>query len=188
MLKNLIIIICFNLAVSKVSAQSISYNQLQKVFTAWMNSKGKAVSGITTQLKAISPKWKLLSPKPITDGETKYYTWVALDTKTDTTAIAVYIEEDATTVKYTLRYTYHSKALYNAMVSSLKASTYYEKGRITTFKDNSKGEFSLNALPDESLPIQQRIDVLLSSHELNVSADNPALYTIDIYSRYIPKQ
>lgn len=187
MLKNLIIIICFNLAVSKVSAQSINYSQLQKVFTTWMNSKGKTTTGIATQLKAISPKWKLMSLEPLTDGDSKYYVWTALDTKTDTSAVAMYIEEDETTVKYSLRYAYHSKVLYNSMVESLKASSYYAKGRITSFTDKSKNEVTLNGFPDETLPIAQRIDLLLSSYELNNSAAHPPLYTVDIYSRYIPK-
>jgi hypothetical protein len=187
MLKHLIIIICFTTAVCNAEAQSINYNQLQRLFTIWMNSKGKSTTTLTTQLKSISPKWKLLNTTAQVDGATKYYAWSALDATSDSTIIAVYIDEDNESTKYTLRYAHHSKGLYNTMGTALRASSYYAKGRITTFRDNSKNEFTLNGFPDETLPMPQRIDILLSSYELNVSAAHPALYTVDIYSRYIPK-
>lgn len=187
MFKHLVIIICFTFAVSNAEAQMVNYDQLQKLFYTWTSNKGKSASIVTAQLKAINSKWKLMNTTAHIEGATKYYAWSAIGSKSDTSIIAVYIDDDDESTKYTLRYAHHSKALYNTMVTALKDSPYYAKGRITTFSDKSKNEFTLNGLPDEALPIAQRIDILLSSYELNNNAAHPPLYTVDIYSRYIPK-
>lgn len=187
-MKKILILLVLSVLASSTFAQSLTYNQLQSIFMTWMQSKGANVSILNKKLNTINPKWKIVSYKPMIaqNGEEKYYAWTTLDTKKDTTAIAVYIEEDATTIKYSLKYAFHNNVSYNGLVKGLRASTYYAN-RITTETDESKGETSLFGHPDESLPIANRIDFLLSDYNLNSDDTHPRLYTVDIFSRYIPK-
>jgi hypothetical protein len=184
-MKKFLVLISFVALVNATHAQSISYTQLQRILNTWMKGKGATAKDISAQLHTISPKWKMLSNMPAVDGESTYYAWTALDTKSDSTALAVYIDKDATTVKYTLKYAFHSKALYDSMLRSLRASTYYQSGRITAFTDNSKGELTTTALANDSLPMASRIDFMLSDYDSN-AGPNPRLFTVETFSRYIP--
>jgi hypothetical protein len=187
-MKKLILILCLSMFTHITLAQSLSYEQVKKLFNTWMNAKGKSTDGINSQLKLNNPKWKLQSPQPQVEGEERSYIWVLVNAHSDTTALVVYIEEDATTVKYSLRYAYRNSVLYNQMASSLKASPYYHSGRITSFKDDSKGQATITATPDETLPIAKRVDAILTDYNTNSSPKDSPLYTIDVFTRYIPKQ
>jgi len=109
-----------------------------------------------------------------------------LKDQVDTSAFAVYIDEDATTVKYSLKYALHSLSRYYEIETSLNAAPRY-KVRITTSTDNSKGETDLFGHGDDSLLMNMRIDFLLSHYNLNSTGEHPRLFTVDIFSRYIPK-
>lgn len=184
-MKKFLVLISFVALVNASRAQSISYTQLQHILNTWMQGKGTTAQAISAQLHAIYPKWKMLANMPAVDGETTYYAWTTLDTKSDSTAIALYIDKDATTIKYTLKYAFHSKALYDSMLRSLNASTYYQNGRITTFTDKSKAEVTTTALANDSLPMASRIDFMLSDYNSN-AGPNPQLFTVETFSRYIP--
>lgn len=159
------------------------------MFKTWEQVKGNNIQSITTLLHSINPKWKLSSATPSfdSDKETKYWIWTAVTSSKDTSAFALYIDEDESTTKYSLRYAFHSKVGYQSLATALKADPYY-LGRVTTQTDNSKGEVSLLALANDDLPMPKRIDFLLSDYNLNSSDDHPRLFTVDINSRYIPKQ
>jgi len=173
--------------INTANAQSVSYAQLHQLFKVLMTGEPTTVKTISMQLHAINPKWQLITKEPLYDGETKYYYWRAKETNSDSTAIAIYIDEDATTLKYTIKYAFHSKALYDSMLRSLTASSYYPSGSVTSFTDNSKGEFTTTALASNSLPMASRIDFILSDYNIN-AGPNPRLFTVDIFTRYIPKQ
>ena len=186
-MKKLLLLVCFLAFTIASNAQTLSYSELQQVFNKWMQGKSKTVETVNLQLKAISPKWKMQFHKPMTTtgGEEKYYFWSIVDAKRDTTVLALYIEEDETTVRYALKYAFHDQAVYNSLLQSLKTAPYYN-GNITTDTNNSTGESSILAHPSESLPLSKRIDAILTNYSLNVDARN-RLYSIEISSRIIPK-
>lgn len=185
-MKKLIYLTLFIAFINVSNAQSVSYSQLHGIFSTLTTSQTNTIHEITLQLRKISPKWQLITHKPITDGETKYYYWRAKESGLDSSALAIYIDEDDSTVKYSLRYAFHNKALYDALLHSLNSSSYYPTGSITSFTDNSKGEFTITAMASDTLPMASRIDFTLSDYNSNAGS-NPRLFTVDIMTRYIPK-
>jgi hypothetical protein len=151
-----------------------------------MQSKGTGYKSITNNLKALSSKWKLKSTTPTVEGENTYYVWSTANVIGDTTAIAVYIEEDATTTKYSLRYAYHNTALFNSIQQGLKSSPNYQ-GRITTFTDHSKGTRTVMGHPSEALPMASRFDFISTEYYIDDQANTSRFYSVDLSSRYIQK-
>lgn len=186
MKKILLLLFTLALCLPQCYAQTLSYSQLHKLLNTWMQGKGKNVRVINMELRALSPKWKISSFIPTSDDQyTKYYVWTSIDGQKDTSAVALYIEEDESTTKYSLRYAFHSLTNYQSLSQSLKSDHYYS--RINTQTDDSKGELELLALADNSLPMNKRIDFMLSDYDLHSSSEHPRLFTVDINSRYIPK-
>ena len=174
-MKKLLLLFCLTISISLTYAQGITYNQLQHIYKNWVQSKATNVKAISAQLHLISPKWKIMSEQPITEGTTNYYAWTTLDTKTDTTVIALYVEQDGDNIKYSLRYAFHSKLLYNSIMQSLKTSIDY-KSSITSATDNSKGEYDVTGNGNGIRPYFE-----LSDYNLNSSAEHTRLYTVDIF-------
>ncbi|MFA6246250.1 MAG: hypothetical protein WC615_04875 [Mucilaginibacter sp.] len=184
-MRKLILIIALMFKMINIQAQTLTYSQLQKLFTIWMSNKGSSITQVSTHLKSISAKWKLESKTPTVDGEVKYFVWKAMEGKSDTTLFAVLIEEDETTVKFTVKHAFHNKTWFNVLHKSLNASAYY-KGNVVSFNDKSRGQITYTGRPPETGPKSERIDCILSDYNSN-EGTNPRLFTFDLKSRYIDK-
>jgi hypothetical protein len=176
MKKTIVLLLSLTLLTTLSYAQRITYNQLHHIYKTWVQNKGSDVNAITAQLHLSSPKWKIMSEQPTIEDNTSYYAWTALDTKSDTTVIALYVKQDGADIKYSLRYAFNSKLLYDTIVQSLKASIDY-KGSITSATDNSKGEYDLIGNANGITPYSFE----LSDYNLNSSAAHPRLFTVDIF-------
>jgi hypothetical protein len=183
-MKRLLTLTMVLLVTHSVKAQSLSFNQLNNIYNLWKQSKGTGIKSISSQLSIVSPKWKLKFIKPIIEDDSKCYLWTYLDAKQDTTAIALYVEEDNETLKYSLKYVFHKKETFNLIKSNLQQSGY--KGQITISTDNSKGETSITALDADDVPLPSRIDYFLVDY--NLHQNSPTFtYTVDLTSRFIKK-
>jgi len=158
---------------SNTYAQSIPYAKVISIFNTWKTTNATSVKSTSSQLKAISPKWSLESTKPTVEDETKYYLWKAPEGSANTQYFALYIEEDATTVKYSLKYIFYNKASYQAYLTSLKGSN---PEKINTFEDRSKNEFTTTAE-------KAKINYFLKEFLM----DGTKAYSIDIETKYINK-
>jgi len=118
--------------------------------------------------------------------DTRYYVWTLKDGKSDTTAIALYIEEDTETIKYSIRYAFYDRATYLAFQQAIVGSGEYKGGRLTYFSDKSKHHFTTTGKGNDSLPMDSRTDLFLTDYA-DTNDDTPRLFTLDISSRYIKK-
>lgn len=186
-MKKILFLVCLITYISSTKAQSITYGQMQNLYQEWTISHGKNYNVISKKLKAINPKWKL-KDEPEINNDGIWVSWFAIDAKNDSTVIALFTEEDEDTIKYGFRYGFYDRALFNSTLTNLKASPYYKNGKISYSTDNSKGTYSVLALPNENLPMASRTDFLLVEYDRNLKDKSSQLYTVDIWSRYIPKK
>lgn len=165
-------------------AQNLSYGQVVDLFNTWKERKDISTLPILNKLHDNNPQWQYSSRGHSED--TRYYVWKLVDKRSDTTALALYIEEDATTVKYSLRYAFFDRATFLSMQTAVVGSGKYKDGRLTYLNDQTTHKFTTTGRGDDSLPMNQRTDLILTDFA-SYNDDRPRLFTLDISSRYIKK-
>lgn len=157
-------------------SQTLTYNQVLNLYDTWVKAKGLDYKTVNTHIKAVSPKWILESVKPTIEEDTKYFKWSSPILNNDTLLVATYIEEDDETVKFDIRYVFFSKLQFQTFENSMRAT----ETTVTSFKNNKKQETEyFSQGPTRSILLR----------EFPVEDANPEkfAYTLDIFSRYIPK-
>lgn len=182
MLKRYFLITALIFCCCSSNAQSLSYNQLLQLYHSWMTIKASTFKPISKQLLLIDNQWKLQSTNPSIDGDTKSYFWQRLQTKLDTQMFVTYLQKDADTVKYSVKYLFYNKSLFKDIIATLKVNKKY---KISNFTDEAKGEYNVTAFDDIS-PMASRIDVFLTEYTLR--DDDGKLskcYSVELESRYL---
>jgi hypothetical protein len=178
-MKKILILLSLQLLFTSTYSQTLTVEQVSKVFDSWMKTKGASRKSITVQLKALNPSWALQSETPTIEDYNKSYIWTAPTEMGEPQYFALDVEEDEESFKYSVRYLFYHYAKFLDMVELLKQSN---PGKFSESRNAVKDKYSL-------LVNGSTLDRFLFAENIDTESGKTVRgFKFEIVSRYIDKK